>query len=503
MSYKKGLIGKIVEYILKADKAISGIINAAAAKIFGEKTYAYPEAGGKKLADISFIVSVICLCCIMAAGANAYYIVLLSVLLISIISPVCGMCMMFMLVVFDSRADIQCGMTVYSNEAMLIVIVAGAIIHLLIYGWDMKKTYPGVSISFAFMVCYMIPLFFMPEKETIIKSIIKGCEIFAVYFYIVMFFHKKSDIKVGMLFITSGILAVVMLSLREFIFHRENVDFMMGSGGMKIYRIGSIIGVTAFPEYLNIVLPAAFFTMIFYRKNTVLFFVSSLSAALGITAILVFPFSRTGWTVLIFSIIIVAFFIFIKGMAGKNFTRGFVVILACSFFISASFMYCVYGNKAFEALSYRITSSMEKGTASNKSATNRLKYFQAGCKLLSENFAGIGAGNLKNRISVYMDNTVTDKAYLQHIHNMFLQIAVESGFFGLVAVIFMFFFTFVIIAWLITGNDVFGIYLGITTAASCSALIISGISNVPFIFSRGIFTVFIIGLFMAYFSENV
>jgi len=126
-----------------------------------------------------------------------------------------------------------------------------------------------------------------------------------------------------------------------------------------------------------------------------------------------------------------------------------------------------------------------------------------GIKMTGDYPLGIGPGNHKNIAYKYRIKKDMDPAYIHHLHNLYIQVLVETGILGLIALalFFVYFLYFVITAWKKSGpgKDKIIIYFFLVSF-TCFAL--ESMFDVFLIFSRGVFAGFIFGSFIGYISRK-
>jgi O-antigen ligase len=395
-------------------------------------------------------------------------------------------------VAMDTPSLFGASTVIYSNEAMLLVFASGAFIHASIFGIRTRQSYPGIFLIFLCFLFYALPLLYMPEKIVILKGLTKNFEIIFVYFSIIVFFRSSSETRTGLIFISASVFLLFVSALYSFYFDRTSLNFLIGPGSRPIYRIDAGMGLTAFPAYLNIVLPASFAAMLMYGKNTFMRYALLLACALAIASVIAFPLSRAGWIVLIITVGFILFYLN-RLKTGKT----AVIAVLSGVIISIFLLFAVSGKYAFENMLFRASSSMDMNESSYLSAINRIIYFKTGTKMLKAYPMGIGPGSYKYIGWKFIDDRNLDPAYMHHLHNLPLQTAVESGVFGLLSMITLFIYILLSCSESFKNGTLHERILAVAGAASVLALFFSGLFDMPLVYSRGIFAVFIPALFAA------
>jgi O-antigen ligase len=384
------------------------------------------------------------------------------------------------------------------------VLTAGAFINAALAGIKTKPVYPGIFLILLCMLFYALPVLYMPYKTAILKGLMKNMEIAFYFLYIVLFFRPASEARAALFFVAAGALIAFAASAYEFYFDRESLDFLIGPAGRLICRIDAGMGLTVFPAYLNIILPASFISMLMSRKNRIVFTLLFIFSALTIASVIALPLSRAGWIVLVIEILFMLFFIGRVPGRKKTGVKTALLCLLSGIIISVLLLYAVHGKYALANVIFRATSSVDENESSYQSAMSRIKYFKIGLKMLRQYPMGIGPGSYKQIVWKYTADKDLDPAYLHHLHNLILQIAVESGVLGLLSMAMLALYLFFACARACAGAKLsFGKLLSLAAGASFLALFLSGLFDMPLVYSRGIFAVFIPALFASHMAFSM
>lgn len=501
---------KTGNFLYSCDKKISKIINRFFGCVLGFDTGAtIPAAVHEKLNGLlsknTFLI--LCAAAVFSAmsasvpGAFGFVPLILLVFIFSFVSPAAGLAMTALFFAIDARADLG-QVTVFSTQALLTMNIIGAALNLAVTKVYKNIVYTGITPALLMLLASFIPALYMPQKIVIIKNIIKSSELFIVYFLCVLFIRKKEDFKNILAFLSFTIFIFLAVSVRDFINPAAILPVIEIQKDVFIPRLSGGMGVTALPAWLNMVFPVSLALLLSFKYGKlrgILFFISS---SLIFASIIALPFSRAGWIVLVISVLLIIISL-ITNIIRQN--KKKIIITAVFVFgaIISCFMLTVITGDVFSSLKSRTLQTFKTGTVSYSSMQNRLYFLEMGIKMAGDYPFGIGPGNHKNIAYKYRIKKDMDPAYIHHLHNLYIQILVNSGILGLLSLagFFIYFLYYAVSSWKLIRNpdDKIIIYFFLVSFIAFAA---ESMFDVFLIFSRGVFLGFVFGSFIGYISEK-
>ncbi len=501
---------KTGDFLYSFDKKISRAVNRLFDLFFGFDTEnTMPASVYKKLEGLlsknSFLI--LCLAAVISSisvslpGAFGYAVLILMVFIFSFARPAAGLALTALFFAMDTRADLG-PVTIFSTQALLTMNIIGAALNLAVTKSYKNAVYTGITPALLLLVAALIPALYMPQKTVIIKSLLKSSELFIAYFLCVLFIRKKEDFANILAFLSFTVLILLALSARDFLNPKAILPVIEIQEDIFIPRLSGGMGVTAFPAWLNMVFPVSLALLLSFKYGKLRGFLFFISSSLIFASIIALPFSRAGWIVLVISVFLIIISL-ISGVVKQNIKKITVAAVFVFGSVVSVFMLNAVTGDAFASLRTRALDTFKSGTASYSSMQNRIYFLKMGIKMTGDYPLGIGPGNHKNIAYKYRIKKDMDPAYIHHLHNLYIQVLVETGILGLIALalFFVYFLYFVITAWKKSGpgKDKIIIYFFLVSF-TCFAL--ESMFDVFLIFSRGVFAGFIFGSFIGYISRK-
>lgn len=270
---------------------------------------------------------------------------------------------------------------------------------------------------FIIFILLCIPSFFIAQNITLtIVDFTRYIIVFSsILFCTTLLLHIKNFIKI-VLFLSFLVFNLEVLELLLSVINNADLDTLLRSKFLK--SLTGNINIAAFS--LAIKLPLVYF---FHesQKNTIFKFYITIVITLAIIFLL-FIQSRASFIALsLFFILYFLYEIFVNKRKNKNtFILWGPILTGIIFFV------------VLNTNSQRNFTSRFTNIASDTSVNLRLRYWKGGIKQLIDNpLYGCGLGNWKIKSIEYDSNEIVGYTVPYHMHNDFLQIGAELGFFGM------------------------------------------------------------------------
>jgi O-antigen ligase len=311
--------------------------------------------------------------------------------------------------------------SIYPIEVVLGIIVFVLIIRGIFDGYNnyfgnMKLVYCCIP----FVMCILLSAVKSIDLSLTVKGIVRWLELFLVFYLTINLIKDKKKMRI---ILYSMLLTVAIVSVLEIINYLSSIDTNVNIGDRVCLFFGN---VNPFAGYVNLIIPVILGMMlvsVFLWERIVLGLLMLFSIIPWI-----FLFSKSAYLSLILSILIV--FLLVKArkvvfLPAKS-KKAIFPVLAIFFALSVivflfsdireDFMDRVRLQQSLTSLGFRATC------------------FSVGFNMLRDNFIlGIGIGSYPLLIAVFTKNFYLVK---HHLHNLYLQVFVETGLMGLSAFVF-------------------------------------------------------------------
>jgi len=289
-------------------------------------------------------------------------------------------------------------------------------------------SYLSHRLVFTFSIFLIIILFSFLFSNNQIESLIifsRWFIIFLSFVNLIILFQESNDFKL----VISSILTLVLLVELTAIFYSYFEILALAKYNLSYSNF--LIGVTGnknvAASILAIKIPFVFYLLFNVRHKIFKLFITAVSV-LSFYAIFIMN-SRT----ILLGLMVSLFFFLLFGISLKVSKKWLLIPLsALILFISVPFN--DFSNKAF--LSSRLS-------VSDNNSLARLDFYDtAFSHFITNPFIGVGIGNWKIESLKYSNHLMKDYTVAYHVHNDFLEIAVELGIFGFISYLFLFVFSF-------------------------------------------------------------
>ena len=286
-------------------------------------------------------------------------------------------------------------------------------------------------LVFTFSVFLIIVLFSFLFSNNQIESLIifsRWFITFLSFVNLVILFNESHDFKLVVSFILTLVLLVELTAIFYSYFE------ILALANYNLSYSNFLIGVTGnknvAASILAIKIPFVFYLLFNVRHKIFKLFITSVSV-LSFYVIFLMN-SRT----ILLGLMVSLFFFLLFGISLKVSKKWLLIPLsALILFISLPFN--DFSNKSF--LSSRLS-------VSDNNSLARLDFYDtAFSHFITNPFIGVGIGNWKIESLKYSNHLMKDYTVAYHVHNDFLEIAVELGIFGFLSYLLLFVFSFIFI----------------------------------------------------------
>jgi O-antigen ligase len=345
---------------------------------------------------------------------NGMAIQIISIVVVCIITsvifykPYLGIAFVIISIPFEGSMILDC-VSVYPIEVVLAILVLVCISKLVVGRENYFRNTKLVYCCIPFVLCIMLSALKTIELSLTVKEIVRWLELFLIYYLTI---NLVKDGKESRIILYSLLLTLAIAFTCGIISDYNDVrSTFLG------YRAAFIFGnPNPFAGYVDLVIPVFFgMTMV-----SVLLWERIMLGAFTILSVIVLflTFSRAAWLYLLLTIILISFLAKVKKKGLSLF-----VILIITFAAS-------------------LLSSNIKGNLMNRfrlkptliSLDKRVSSYSVGFDMVNDNLIlGIGIGNYPLLIK---ESTKITTIIQSNLHNMYLQVFVETGIIGLSAFIF-------------------------------------------------------------------
>jgi putative inorganic carbon (hco3(-)) transporter len=331
--------------------------------------------------------------------------------------PYLGVVAVIMSIPFEGVIDFGY-ISVYPLETILAITVLVCIYKGIVGGCNYFGNVKLVYCCVPFVLCIMLSAVKSTELSLTVKEIVRWLELFLIYYLTINLINDDKKMRI---ILYSMFLTVAMVSVLGIINYLS-----MGHRAVSLFGNSNPLA-----GYVNLIIPVLFGMLM---SGVFLWEKITLGAFTGLSIVTWFlSFSRSGWLSLIITMVL---FFFI------NKAKRRVVFI--SLIIFSIFAVIVFFTNIKDDLLNR--STLEGIQLSTES---RIKCYPLGFNMVKDDLIfGVGTGNYcsliksftENDTSIYMSKAKQQRlkklVVKSHLHSLYLQIFVETGFMGLFAFIF-------------------------------------------------------------------
>ncbi len=416
----------------------------------------------------------------VAAGIITFYKPWYGLIVIVLINPV--------------DIPIELGITIHTNEFILAGIFTGWLLHILRRKIGTLISRTELFLACPFIIALLISALNAHEISSVGKQILRWLQVIILVWYAANAMRSEREARAAVLAI---IIMGALVSILGIIQTLAGPDSAMNSGlefltlysGTTMRAYSTFGHPNQFAGYIILVIPLVFIQFVEARQSWERL-ILGLAAVIMITA-LIFTFTRGAWL----AVFLVGLVLIYMNVPKKLLWIGALLIAITStvFLLNQGPL-----EKARQAVLKRVSSLGHP--EQEDSVSFRKVCFATGMKMFRQHpLIGFGAGEYERNIRKYFDEDYYAwPAMDKHIHNLYLQILIETGLLGLLSFLLL-------IAYYLTAmiKGFFRLPRGYPRQA-LSGLIAGGIAflihnnfDVLTIFARGIHFGIIIGLGLA------
>jgi len=326
------------------------------------------------------------------------------------------------------------GVTITSNELLILALSCGLLVRLISgrmsFRWVMKVCVLFLPFCLSMCASALVAASF-PDA---VKEVLRWLSFFAVLAAASASIASVTDArKLAVWLVAASVPASVygifqsVLGLPSAAFELEphsRIDSLFClTTGWHVRAHSSFNQANSFACYLVIVLPLALFLAV--RSRTRLKKLAAASAvALNLVALML-TFSRASWPLALLAIIV--FFLMARRRAGAANSHRRLRLVAPSLIV---LLLALVGALFFRGADVA-------ALVSGHSGVQRLNLYRAGLSMIAKKpFFGYGPGNYVQAATNVKMNPDEERIKRAHLHNLYLQVALETGIVGLCAFLF-------------------------------------------------------------------
>ena len=346
--------------------------------------------------------------------------------------PYLGIAFVIVSIPFEGRIISDCT-SIFPIEIILAILVLVCVYKNIVGRCNCFGNTKLVFFYLPFVFCLVFSSLKTMELSLTIKEIVRWLELIVIYFLTINLINEKK--KLGVILYTMA-LAVVVVSISGSVSYLSGAEISTaGRPGVQSFfsNTNSVAG------YVNLIIPVLFGMLV-----TSEFLWERI--ALGVSIVLSFmawfmTFSRTGWLSLIVTMILLCFLTKVKKR---------VFFLLTIFTITFTVSVLSLGNKYDFLARFKLQPTLS-------TLEHRAMFFKVGFNLVKDNMiSGIGIGNYHLLVKEFTNENAyhllikkffkecTVSFYGEfasllsatNLHNLYLQVFVETGLMGLIAFVF-------------------------------------------------------------------
>jgi putative inorganic carbon (HCO3(-)) transporter len=387
----------------------------------------------------------------------------------------------------------QWGITIYSTEALLFLLVLAWIANLGMKNLSALLRQPHFYLAMPFLCVLGLAAFVSADPIAGLKQILRWAEFFLVFWIFWERLQNREQIRklVLILVVLTTLLSIYalvqVLAGPESVFNQGLTRFAFLNGD-QVRAMATFGHSNQFAGYVTLVLPL---TMVFFLTTVSvakrwLFFCLLL---LSLTA-LIFTYSRAGWLVAMLGLVFVG---------GHLFQKKWPLLLAIVLGM-VSVVFLIENQKQTASVVERLESIQQYKVHKSESSINgRLLCLKTGFAMWKLHpFLGYGPGNYKSSLSQFIAPDRDEWSYIsKHIHNAYLQIIIEAGLLGFAAFfLFIGFIGLKLVRAYYTQTRADPFFLAFLAGAG--AFLLFNLFDVLFIFARGMHFAALLALSVRY-----
>jgi len=334
---------------------------------------------------------------------------------------------------FPFESYYQLGVTVTSNELLILSIFSGLVARFIRGNIDFRRILKVCLLFMPFCVWMFISSASAASTSNALKDILRWLSFFAVFTVAALSTERLNDLRKLIIALVAASVPASLYGIFQSVMGPPSAAFALEPHS----RIDSLFCLTtgwhvrahsffnqanSFACYLVIILPLCIF--LFVRNRTALGKAAAAAALVLNLIALMLTFSRTSWPLALASLAALLYFGRAKGEAKPSGRRPLMLALL------AVLALALVAAVLFRGADFASLVSMDSGI-------QRVHLYRAGLSMLAKRpVLGYGPGNYHLAMAHVQMGSGEERLKRAHLHNLYLQTALESGIVGLCAFLF-------------------------------------------------------------------
>ena len=334
---------------------------------------------------------------------------------------------------FPFESYYRLGVTITSNELIILSILSGIVVRFIRGNIDSRRILRVCLLFLPFCAWMLISGAAAASPSNAVKDILRWLSFFAVFTVAALSTERLKDISKLIVSLVAASVPASLYGIFQSVMGPPSAAFELEPHS----RIDSLFCLTtgwhvrahsffnqanSFACYLVIILPLCIFL---YARNRTALGKAAAAAALLLNLIaLMLTFSRASWPLALASIAAVLYLSRAKSSAQHSARRPLTLILL------AAIALALVGAVLFRGADLASLVSTDSGI-------QRVHLYRAGLSMIAKRpVLGYGPGNYHAAMSHVQMGGGEERLKRAHLHNLYLQIALESGLVGLCGFLF-------------------------------------------------------------------
>ena len=334
---------------------------------------------------------------------------------------------------FPFESYYQLGVTITSNELLILSLFSGLVARFIRDNTGFRRILKVCLLFLPFCVWMFISSASAASPSNALKDIVRWLSFFAVFAIAALSMEWRNDLRKLAVSLVAASVPASLYGVFQSVMGPPSAAFELEPHS----RIDSLFCLTtgwhvrahsffnqanSFACYLVIILPLCIF--LFARNRTALGKAAAAGALVLNLIALMLTFSRASWPLALASIAALLYFGRAKREAKSSGRRPLILALLAVLAL-ASVAAVLFRGADFASLT-----SMDSGV-------QRVHLYRAGLLMIAKRpVLGYGPGNYHLAMAHVQMGRAEERLKRAHLHNLYLQIALESGLVGLCAFIF-------------------------------------------------------------------
>ncbi len=335
---------------------------------------------------------------------------------------------------FPFESYYQLGVTITSNELLILSIFSGLVARFIRGNIDFRRILRVCLLFLPFCVWMFISSAFAASASNALKDSLRWLSFFAVFTVAALSTERLNDVRKLIVSLVVASVPVSLYGIFQSVMGPPSAAFELEphsridslfclTTGWHVRAHSFLNQANSFACYLVIILPLCIF--LFVRNRTALGKAAAAAALVLNLIALMLTFSRTSWPLALASIAALLYFGRAKGDEAKPSGRRPLMLILLVVLALA-----LVGAVLFRGADFASLVSMDSGI-------QRVHLYRAGLSMIAKRpVLGYGPGNYHLAMAHVQMGSGEERLKRAHLHNLYLQTALESGIVGLGAFLF-------------------------------------------------------------------